>query len=52
MFGEYIAEPQDIDATLKEVYNFSMAPFELRDMLVLDIALVVGEAPNQGFIRE
>ena len=52
MFDEGIAEPQDIDTALKEAYNFRMGPFELRDMVGLDVALAVGEAHYQGFMRE
>ena len=52
MFDEGITEPQDIDTALKEAYNFRMGPFELRDMVGLDVALAVGETHYQGFMRE
>jgi len=39
MYDEGIAEPQDIDTALKVAYNFRMGPFELRDLVGLDIAL-------------
>lgn len=40
IFDEGLASMQDIDAAIKTAYNFRMGPFELRDLVGLDIALV------------
>lgn len=40
IFNEGLASMQDIDAAIKTAYNFRMGPFELRDLVGLDIALV------------
>ncbi len=40
IFDEGLANMQDIDAAMKTAYNFRMGPFELRDLVGLDIALV------------
>ncbi len=40
IFDEGLASMQDIDAAFKTAYNFRMGPFELRDLVGLDIALV------------
>ncbi|MBM3149255.1 MAG: 3-hydroxyacyl-CoA dehydrogenase family protein, partial [Chloroflexi bacterium] len=39
MFDEGIAQPKDIDTALKVAYGFRMGPFELRDMVGMDVAL-------------
>lgn len=52
MFDEGIAAPQDIDTALKVAYNFRMGPFELRDMVGLDVGLAAAETQYREFMRE
>jgi len=52
MFDEGIAEPQDIDTALKAAYNFRMGPFELRDLVGLDVALAVSNTHYRELMRE
>lgn len=52
MFDEGIAEPQDIDTALRVAYNFRMGPFELRDMVGLDVALAVAGTHYRELMRE
>jgi len=52
MFDEGIAEPQDIDTALKAAYNFRMGPFELRDMVGLDVALASTGTQYRELMRE
>ncbi len=52
MFDEGIAEPQDIDTALKVAYNFRMGPFELRDMVGLDVALASTSTHYRELMRE
>lgn len=40
IFDEGLASMQDIDTAIKTAFNFRMGPFELRDLVGLDIALV------------
>ena len=52
MFDEGVANPKDIDTALKTAYNFRMGPFELRDMVGLDVGLAAGETQYQELKRE
>ncbi len=40
---EGVARPEDIDAALKNAYNFRMGPFELADLVGIDILVAAGE---------
>ncbi len=52
MFDEGIAEPQDIDTALKAAYNFRMGPFELRDLVGMDVALASTSTQYRELMRE
>ena len=52
MLDEGVAEPQDVDTALKVGCNFKMGPFELRDMVGLDGALIVHETHYRELMRE
>lgn len=52
MFDEGIAEPRDIDTALKVAYGFRMGPFELRDMVGLDVALASTSTHYRELMRE
>ncbi|MGD0353701.1 MAG: 3-hydroxyacyl-CoA dehydrogenase family protein [Dehalococcoidia bacterium] len=52
MYDEGIAEPQDIDTALKSAYNFRMGPFELRDMVGLDIGIASTTTHYRELMRE
>jgi len=52
MYDEGIAEPQDIDTALKAAYNFRMGPFELRDMVGLDIGIASTTTQYREMMRE
>ena len=52
MFDEGVASPKDIDTALKTAYNFRMGPFELRDMVGLDIGLAAAETQYRELKRE
>ena len=52
MYDEGIAEPQDIDTALKVAYNFRMGPFELRDMVGLDIGIASTTTQYREMMRE
>lgn len=52
MYDEGIAEPQDIDTALKVAYNFRMGPFELRDMVGLDIGIASTTTHYRELMRE
>jgi 3-hydroxybutyryl-CoA dehydrogenase len=52
MYDEGIAEPQDIDTALKEAYNFRMGPFELRDLVGLDIGIASTTTHYRELMRE
>jgi len=52
MYDEGIAEPQDIDTALKAAYNFRMGPFELRDMVGLDIGIASTATQYREMMRE
>ena len=52
MFDEGVASPKDIDTALKTAYNFRMGPFELRDMVGLDVGLAAGETQYRELKRE
>lgn len=52
MFDEGIAEPQDIDTALKAAYSFRMGPFELRDMVGMDVALASTGTHYRELMRE
>ncbi|MFC1904228.1 3-hydroxyacyl-CoA dehydrogenase family protein [Chloroflexota bacterium] len=40
LYDEGVASFQDIDTAFKEVYDFRMGPFELSDLIGMDIAMV------------
>src|SRR4030043_728454 len=52
MYDEGIAEPIDIDTALKVAFNFRMGPFELRDMVGLDVALASTSTHYRELMRE
>ncbi len=52
MYDEGIAEPQDIDTALKAAYNFRMGPFELRDMVGMDVALASTSTHYRELMRD
>lgn len=52
MYDEGIAEPQDIDTALKAAYNFRMGPFELRDLVGLDIGIASTTTHYRELMRE
>jgi 3-hydroxybutyryl-CoA dehydrogenase len=52
MYDEGIAEPQDIDMALKAAYNFRMGPFELRDLVGLDIGIASTTTHYRELMRE
>jgi len=52
MYDEGIAEPQDIDTALKVAYNFRMGPFELRDLVGLDIGIASTTTHYRELMRE
>jgi len=52
MYDEGIAEPQDIDTALKTAYNFRMGPFELRDLVGLDIGIASTTTHYRELMRE
>lgn len=52
MFDEGIAEPQGIDTALKAGYSFRMGPFELRDMVGMDVALASTGTHYRELMRE
>ncbi len=52
MYDEGIAEPQDIDTALKLAYNFRMGPFELRDLVGLDIGIASTTTHYRELMRE
>lgn len=52
MYDEGIAEPKDIDIALKTAYNFRMGPFELRDMVGMDVALASTSTHYRELMRD
>ena len=52
MYDEGIAEPRDIDTALKTAYNFRMGPFELRDLVGLDIGIASTTTHYRELMRE
>jgi len=52
MFDEGIADPQDVDTALKAAYNFRMGPFELRDLVGMDVALASTSTHYRELMRE
>jgi 3-hydroxybutyryl-CoA dehydrogenase len=52
MYDEGIADPQDIDMALKAAYNFRMGPFELRDLVGLDIGIASTTTHYRELMRE
>lgn len=52
IYDEGIAEPQDIDTALKAAYNFRMGPFELRDLVGLDIGIASTTTHYRELMRE
>jgi 3-hydroxybutyryl-CoA dehydrogenase len=52
MYDEGIAEPLDIDTALKVAYNFRMGPFELRDLVGLDIGIASTTTHYRELMRE
>ena len=52
MYDEGVAEPKDIDTALKVAYNFRMGPFELRDMVGLDIGIASTTTQYREMMRE
>lgn len=52
MFDEGIAQPKDIDTALKVAYGFRMGPFELRDMVGMDVALASTTTHYRELMRE
>jgi 3-hydroxybutyryl-CoA dehydrogenase len=52
MYDEGIAEPLDIDTALKAAYNFRMGPFELRDLVGLDIGIASTTTHYRELMRE
>jgi 3-hydroxybutyryl-CoA dehydrogenase len=52
MYDEGIAEPRDIDTALKAAYNFRMGPFELRDLVGLDIGIASTTTHYRELMRE
>ena len=52
MYDEGIAAPQDIDTALKTAYNFRMGPFELRDLVGLDIGIASTTTHYRELMRE
>ena len=52
MYDEGIAEPSDIDTALKAGYSFRMGPFELRDMVGMDVALASTGTHYRELMRE
>lgn len=49
---ERVAEPQDIDAALRDGAGFRMGPFELFDLTGLDVSFAVMEEVYRGFYEE
>lgn len=52
MYDEGIAEPKDIDTALKTAYNFRMGPFELRDMVGMDIGIASTTTHYRELMRD
>lgn len=52
MYDEGIAEPQDIDTALKTAYSFRMGPFELRDMVGMDIGIASTTTHYRELMRD
>jgi 3-hydroxybutyryl-CoA dehydrogenase len=52
MYDEGIAEPIDIDTALKVGYNFRMGPFELRDLVGMDIGYASTTTHYRELMRE
>ena len=52
MYDEGIAQPLDIDTALKVAYNFRMGPFELRDLVGLDIGIASTTTHYRELMRE
>ncbi len=52
MYDEGIAEPTDIDTALKVGYNFRMGPFELRDLVGMDIGYASTTTHYRELMRE
>jgi 3-hydroxybutyryl-CoA dehydrogenase len=52
MYDEGIAEPIDIDTALKAAYNFRMGPFELRDLVGMDIGYASTTTHYRELMRE
>jgi 3-hydroxybutyryl-CoA dehydrogenase len=52
MFDESIAQPKDIDTALKVACGFRMGPFELRDMVGMDVALASTTTHYRELMRE
>ena len=44
LLSEGIASKEDIDKTMKLMYNWPMGPFELLDLIGIDVAVMVGES--------
>jgi 3-hydroxybutyryl-CoA dehydrogenase len=52
MYDEGIAEPLDIDTALKTGYGFRMGPFELRDLVGIDIGYASTTTHYRELMRE
>ena len=52
MYDEGIAEPIDIDTAFKVGYNFRMGPFELRDLVGMDIGYASTTTHYRELMRE
>jgi 3-hydroxybutyryl-CoA dehydrogenase len=52
VLAERIAEPQDIDRVLREAAGFRMGPFELLDLVGLDVAHPVMESMYAQYYQE
>lgn len=52
LYDEGVASFQDIDKALKTAYNFRMGPFELGDLVGLEVALVGNETMYRELRRE
>lgn len=52
ILGEGIAQPQDVDALMRDVAGFRMGPFELLDLVGLDVAHPVMESIYGQYYNE
>lgn len=52
IMGDNIASIEQIDRIMKQAGNFKMGPFELQDLIGIDINYSVTESVHQGFFGE